>query len=545
MIVTSIPPRIISTTKNIYFNILLLFLVLFWTAWPMFLPDTVNAGSIHIQKVKTTDSLSKNGIPIDISDAQKHQTESSDKESFSSKNINSEPDILEMYKALFGQTWERSPDIQIARKLKEQKSAEEYTSWAKRLSPKVDFEIAQKRYLNKDFSSDDIANTAADPLLPADSEYTDGKDITDWNFDLDIPIYRRALSVAIDISKLEYQLAVNNLEIKTRELDARLHELLGNYMVASYNLHNLENSILISQDHVNKIQRGYDLRDQTKLELLRAQANLKELEARKDLNEQKRDTTFRDLLDFTAIPETSPTWFWLMELLDSEERTAGCINSFSALATSYERMQDFLDESTTDTELRDFFIHNSLLYKKILLERDLGKSKADKHTQTEWPALFVRGELDRKEDTRLEDYSGEGSIGLVLSVPLFSGGTLLSNIKTKDMASEISSIQEFSTVLRTVNSIANKKKTITSLQNVFAKQLTHLQQQQEIVRLSLKSYQIKQTSMQDLLTSKNRLIDAKNLLMRTTADLGILLRQFAWELGIPFPAPSLEFHKTK
>jgi len=43
--------------------------------------------------------------------------------------------------------------------------------------------------------------------------------------------------------------------------------------------------------------------------------------------------------------------------------------------------------------------------------------------------------------------------------------------------------------------------------------------------------------MQDLLTSKNRLIDAKNLLMQTTADLGILLRQFAWELGTPFPAP--------
>ena len=105
------------------------------------------------------------------------------------------------------------------------------------------------------------------------------------------------------------------------------------------------------------------------------------------------------------------------------------------------------------------------------------------------------------------------------------------------MAAQIASIQERSNVLRTFNSIANKKKTITSLQSVFQKQLIHLQQQQEIVRLSLKSYQIKQTSMQDLLTSKNRLIDAKNLLMRTTADLGILLRQFAWELGTPFAAP--------
>jgi outer membrane protein TolC len=544
MIVTPIAHRTLITKKHIAFSVLHQYLILLWLIAPLFFPNTANAINIQIQEIQTSAALFKNSHLLIASASQVHQTEAATKEFFSFKDMSSEPDILKMYKSLFEQTWEHAPEIQIARKLKEQKSAEKYTSWARRLSPKVDFEVAQKRFLNKDFSSDNIAPSSSNPDLPTDSEYKDGKDITDWNFDLDIPIYRRSLSVAINISNIEYQLATNNLEIKTRELDARLHELLGNYMVASYNLHNLKNSILISQEHVSNVQRGYDLRDQTKLALLRAQTNLKELEARKDLNEQKRDTTFRDLLDFTAIPETSPTWSWMMELLDSEERTAGCINSFSALATSYEKMQTFLDESTTNTALRDFFIHNSLLYKKILLERELGENKAAKHTQTEWPALFVRGELDRKEDTRLEDYSGEGSIGLVLSVPLFSGGTLLSNIKTKDMASEISSIQEFSAVLRTVNSIENKKKTITSLQNVFEKQLIHLQQQQEIVRLSFKSYQIKQTSMQDLLTSKNRLIDAKNLLMRTTADLGILLRQFAWELGSPFPAPSLSNETT-
>ncbi len=504
------------TKKPPYLSIRLLCLAFFCLTFLLLFSHTVNAG-------KSKPQLS----------------ETANKVFFSPGNIHSVPDILKVYSTLFQQTWKSSPEIQIARKLKEQKSAEAYTAWARRLSPKIVFEVTQKHYLNKDFPSDTPVKTAVDPLLPLESEYQDGKDVTDWNFNLDIPIYRRALSIGIDISKLEYQLAINNLEIKTRELDARLHELLSNYMVASYNLQNLRDSILITREHVNTIQRGYDLRDQTKLALLRAQTNLTELEARKDLKEQKRDTAFRDLLDFTAIPETSPTWSRMMKLLDTEERTAGCINSFSALPASYKKMQNFLDTSTTTTALRDFFVQNSLLYKKILLERELEKTKADKHTQAEWPALFVRGELDRKEDTRLEDYSGEGSIGLVLSVPLFSGGTLLSNMKTKDRASEISSIQEFSAVLRTVNSIENKKKTITSLQNVFEKQLIHLQQQQEIVRLSFKSYKIKQTSMQDLLTSKNRLIDAKNLLMRTTADLGILLRQFAWELGTPFPAPSV------
>ncbi|HID70977.1 MAG TPA: TolC family protein [Desulfobacterales bacterium] len=448
--------------------------------------------------------------------------------------------ILDFYNTLFIQTWEQAPDIQIAKKLQEQKSAEKYTAWAKRLAPQLNLEISQKQFLNKNFPSADDQSFPSE-ITDENDYYTDGRDVTDWEFDLDIPLYRRALAVSLDISQLEYDLAVNNLEIKTRELDSILHELLSNYMVACYNLLNLKNSILISQEHVAKIQRGFDLRDQTKLALLRAQANLKELEAREDLNEQRRDTAFRELLDYTAIPEQNPTWLRLGELLDTEKHTAECINRFSTLETGTEKMRPFLEDSATDEQLQNFFVDHSLLYKKIILERNLGETKSSQHTQGEWPAFFVRGEFDRKPDTRFSDYSGEGSIGLVLSVPLFSGGTVFSNIKTRDMASRIASIQGHTDTLRTYNSIANKKKTITSLQSIFRKQQIHLQQQEEIVRLSLKSYQIKQTSMQDLLTSKNRLIDAKNLLMRTTADLGILLRQFAWELGTPFPAPSIDF----
>jgi hypothetical protein len=497
------------------------------------------AATIRLHKIQTADTIASFPLTPHPFSTNKNNKKAATESFFSSNENRSEPAILKVYKALFNETWVQSPEIQVAHKLQEQKSSEKYTAWAKRLSPQVDLEISQKRFFNKDLDSDDPAleTQRLAEEEAAENNYKDDEDLTDWRLDMDIPVYKRNLSLAIDIAELEHNLANNNLTIKTRELDSKLHELLANYMVACYKLLNLENSIIISEEHVQKILRGYELRDQTKLALLRAQANLKELEARKDLNEQRRDSTFRELLDYTAIPEFSSSWFWLNELLDTEERTAGCINTFSDLNNGVNMMQEFLAGSTSDEILRNFFVNNSLLYKKIILERDLDKTKAKKYTQAEWPSLFVRGELDRKDDTRLEDYSGEGSIGLVLKVPLFSGGTIFSNIKTKDMAAQIASIQEHSNVLRTFNSVANKKKSITSLQKVFQKQLVHLQQQQEIVRLSLKSYQIKQTSMQDLLTSKNRLIDAKNLLMRTTADLGILLRQFAWELGTPFPAP--------
>ena len=88
-------------------------------------------------------------------------------------------------------------------------------------------------------------------------------------------------------------------------------------------------------------------------------------------------------------------------------------------------------------------------------------------------------------------------------------------------------------------SLLNNRYLIVSLQKVYTTQQIHLRQQQEIVVLSLKSYTIKQTSMQDLLTSQNRLIDAKNALMETINTLGSLYRQFAWQLGTPYSIPSI------
>lgn len=106
------------------------------------------------------------------------------------------------------------------------------------------------------------------------------------------------------------------------------------------------------------------------------------------------------------------------------------------------------------------------------------------------------------------------------------------------MAEQIARITQGDTLRRTIHLITNYRSLIQSLRKVHATQQTQLEQQQEIVRLSLKSYDIKQTSMQDLLTATNRLIDAKNALMETTATLGTLYRKFAWEIGKPFPATS-------
>ena len=445
-----------------------------------------------------------------------------------------EPAILDIFHVLFQQSYDAAPEIRIARARKEQKSAQRYTAWARRLAPAVDARLSQVHEFNQDDLSDTVTTTQTDQPR----QYTDGDDYHDWQFTLDLPLYRRPVSVKVDIAEVDERLAKTNLLIKTEELDLQLRELLGKYLIATYRLLNLRNSILLSRKHVEKIHKGYELRDQTRLQLLRAQANLKELEARRDLDEQRREVALRELLDFTGLRQNAVIIHRLNNLLVDEVATAGAINSLAGLVQSYDRIQEFVD-AADDTILRRQFLKHSVLCKKINLEQELAKEKALLHTANEWPALAVRGLYERKTDTEFDQFEGDGSLAVVLSVPLFSGGTMFSTGKTQTMAEHIADVSQYADLQKTIHAMENNKRLIDSLHSVLKRQEVLLRQQEEIVILSLKSYAIKQTSMQDLLTSKNRLIDAKNALMETITTLGSLYHQFAWQLGVPYPLPPL------
>jgi len=448
------------------------------------------------------------------------------------------PEILDLYTDLFRVTYRSAPEIRVARDRVEEKKALRYTAWAKRLAPNVSGRLSQVHAFNQD---PDLATT--EDQNPDSGVYTDGDDYQDWGLTLDLPLYRRPVSLQVDIAERDLKLAQNTLTIKTQELDLRLRDLLGKYLIASYQLLNLKNSVRISREHVQKIQQGYELRDQTRLQLLRAQANLKELEAREDLNVQQKESALRELLDYTGLNQTDPVFQRLEGLLQDEAQTAGCINSLADLENAYKVIRPYVEEKDPEW-LRRFFMNHSLLREQVRLERDLAASQALLNTQYEWPGLSLRGLYDRKPDSRFEDFEGEGSLAIVLSVPLFSGGTIFSNTTARSAATRVADTTHYLKLRKNIHDMENSRQLIISLRKVYATQKVHLEQQREIVILSLESYAIKQTSMQDLLTSKNRLIDAKNALMTTTNTLGTAYRQFAWQLGIPYPTPKIPLPTT-
>ncbi|OQX17784.1 MAG: hypothetical protein BWK76_09510 [Desulfobulbaceae bacterium A2] len=487
-----------------------------------------------------------------------------------SAEVQEEPAILDIHRDIFQHTWSRSPDIRMARLQVKQKAALRYTAWARRLSPKVDLELAQKRTVNKsDATASETETTAPTSPAPtptptttetsyvigptdtpatgvtdvatAEAAYVDGNNVTDWTFSLDLPIYRRSVSLQVDAARLDENLATLGLEIMTLELDSKVRTLLGNYLLARYKLLNLHNSVELARAHVTRIQRGYELRDQTRLSLLRAEANLKELEARRDVNEQQEQVALRELLNFTGMDGQEPVFGSLNELTTGEARTAGCITVLADLSKGLVHIRQLAPNDDLDG-LRQRFMSHSPLVRKYSLERRSNDIKARSHTQTEWPDLALKGEYARKEDSRFSEYEGEGYIGVALSLPLFSGGTTISSLRTQDLTLKMSSLGEYSQLRSTYFGLENKKKSIDSLCMVLEKQRINLEQQEEIVRLSIKSFKMKETSMQDLLTAQNKLIDTKNLHMSTTYELGALLRQFAWELGAPLPSPPTPPH---
>lgn len=430
------------------------------------------------------------------------------------------PDIVRLYRALFKQAMETSPEIQVAGTVLKLREAQRKTARAKVSFPTVDFEAFQKQRFNHDTSSTS----------------PEGDHPTEWGVDLEFPVYKMPEKLALDIATMSYEVAAHEVSLQTGRLDVQLRELMGNYMVVCYNLLNMENTITLSKDHVAQIQRGYELKDQTKLALLKARTHLEELETRRELIIQRREDALKALQDYTGLDRDDPIVFGLNGLMSSEMVAVQCIRDFADVDAGYMKLAEFLKNSD-DKQMQHLFVNHSLLYKKIHMERQLAHLKARQYSQNEWPELTIQGEWEKKTDTRFEDFDSQGSVSLVLNVPLFSGGTRSSNLKAQSMAKQAASIQERADIRKSYNSIVNQYQSIHTLHQIRGKQQSHMKKQQEIVELSLKSYKIKQISMQDLLTSKNRLIDAKDQFMQTTMDIGTSMRRFAWEIGKPFAVP--------
>ncbi len=442
-------------------------------------------------------------------------------------------DILKAYSLLKEKTLEKSYDIQSARATYHQRQAQIFTAWTHWL-PHVELQTSQM--LGRDFSILSSGNLGplANTLSP--QVYS----LKRAELALYFPLYKRSIHVGITHSLNEKEVAANDFDLKKSELDWRLSALLGDYLLQKYKEATLENSIQIAKTNLKEAELRFELGSRTKIDLLRAKANLFSLDSKKSSTQSQRESSLHALLEYTGLTFEEFKETEVEKISQNEAFLFESIDALTQTQSALEILKPLLRENAPQEKqmLEKKMVESSPTYHHLLFQNELALSQAALLTSNEWPELSLRGSLNKQSPNWNEVFTSPQrsySLAVVLTLPLFSGGSLVSSHLEKHFANQASEFQVQKEILKLKNEIENEREQIQTLLSTVSAQKLSLAQNEEIVRLSFKSYQLGKATMLELLSSQNDLIDSKVNLAKTKIDLSILVKRFAWNLGVPTP----------
>lgn len=444
--------------------------------------------------------------------------------------------IREIYTTLRELAKKNSFEVQIADANLSQKSAQLYTSWTRWL-PHFDFQLSQSR--SRDFSI--ITGGALGSLA---SNFTpQAISLSRWALNLNLPVYQRTVHLGVQESIADRELARNEYDLKNNELDWRLRSLLGSYLLQTYREAALKTSIELAQTHLKEASVRFELGQKTKVDVLRAQASLVNLESSQVTHRQKTAAALGEFLEYAGLTKSDLERSGLTILLQTEERVAEAIDEFTEWEPLLPTLKPYIDldfdpnwpEKPTQLSLEGKIAESSLVYRGFLKEEALADSRSRKMMSQEWPELKLQGSLNKQtnswDDAFTPDYQSY-SISMVLTVPIFSGGSLISSYIESHQASRTGRLKSARDQLHFRNEVEREIIEIRSLLKAVEAQKLNLQQNEEIVRLSFKSYQLGKTNMAELLSSQDDHLTAKLNLAQTKINISVLMRQFASNLGV-------------
>jgi outer membrane protein len=154
----------------------------------------------------------------------------------------------------------------------------------------------------------------------------------------------------------------------------------------------------------------------------------------------------------------------------------------------------------------------------------------------EFPQLDFQGSLGKQGEHWNEAFSAGNqshSFGLVLTIPLFSAGSTLTTYYEKKNAQESVEVKSEQELLHLRNEVHQEAVQIQALRKSLESVTQSWKANEEIVKLSFKSYQLGKLTITELLASQNDLLDAKAGYAKAKLDLAALVSKFSADLGLP------------
>ncbi len=444
--------------------------------------------------------------------------------------------IDEVYARIRRLAQESSLDLQIARANAKRTVAAKYTSIT-RILPHLDLQLSQSR--TADFS---ILQSGA---LGAQSAFfrPEPQNLARWNLALSLPVYDRSAWLGIEQNSIEARLYGMQLHTKESELDWHLRSFLSQYLIDSYKSATLMDSLRSAETNLREAKVRFELGSRTRIDVLRAKANVASLESKRLSYEQSRATSLHRFLQETGLDTRGIASSGLQGILSGEKSLAAAIDRFSSVEEILPLVEPYMVEATPGEEsapsaLEARIAQASPVQANDRVQEELAISRARTALSQEWPNLRIQGNLTKQGPGWKEAFSpGDQSysIGLVLNVPIFSGGSLFSTSIESSSAQEAARAQAHRDAIQLRNDLEIQAMRIHALRKLIESLKLTLDQNEEVRELSFRSYQLGKATMVELLDSQNALIESKIGLAQSKVDLAVLTRQFAWNLGVILP----------
>lgn len=424
--------------------------------------------------------------------------------------------IVNIYSKLKTFSLKNSFEIQRTKNAMEQASAGEHTQFTKTL-PKV------TATFSREFNPDerDIV----------------GQDQTNLIVRLNYPIYDKRTSLRKEQAGEEYKLASNENELKTSEVDLRLRSLYGELLVEMVKINFFLKTIKTSTKNFEYIKKGQRIGRNSRLDVLRAHANVDLLVTQLNQQIQLKETSLEKLMTFTGMQSKEFHSLNFSSILNNNKNIMNMIDEFTNNLILNKRFLKLKKEylSRKSGTIGKKISSQSLLYKKIITEEKLEIIRADNLMDGEWVDVDFRATYTKESDkiSKLfgEESTDEFKVGIFIDIPLFSFGSLYSANKEKQMARAIARVNRKEGELGLQNSIKKDIRIIQNLHNNIGIQDKLVEQNGKIAKLSLISYKLKKSDLQDLINSDNNLLNSQAKLIEEKIRLSNSIRSLFFRLG--------------
>ncbi len=423
---------------------------------------------------------------------------------------------------------ERSYDLRIAQAADEQAGAARYTAWT-RWMPSVSLTLSQTR-------SQDYSILTSGSLGSFSSMFTPtATSLSRWSLDGSLPLFQRSVQLGVEQAIAEKQLASHRLKVQVSGMDWRLRQALGNYLLGVYREITVGNSVELARKNLQEARLRFELGQKTKVDVLRAQANLLSLESRNIVHHQQRSTDLNSLLEYSGLTLKDLEDAGINALISDEKALVAAIDDFTRSDRVLEAIQPYVDEKLKPDSIDQLVAERSPNYAAARSEQQTSLSRAKSLNAAEYPALSLRASLNKQTPDWSNSFTSDNvsySFGAYLTIPIFQGGSFYSTLAESRNSGNQAELKAERDVLRLRNEVENDRIRIRSLLSTLEAQKVNLEQNEEIVRLSFKSYQLGKATIVELLGSQNDLIESKINLAKTKVDLSVLARKLAWNLGL-------------